>query len=324
MTLRWTAAVLTSLVLLPGATQADFASEPRELTPPGPRMIFLPRARIRLGSTTAEVVAAAARCNRDAEAEACTPETFADELGGSEVVVGPFWLDRTEVSLGQYEHCVRQGRCAALPYEGGAGRFERPELPAVFVTYQEAHDYCVQRGARLPTEAELERAARGPKGRRYPWGDQFHGALANHGRWGISQTEPRDGFEELAPVEAYAEGGTPEGILQLAGNVAEWTSTLYGPYATAERPDPSAPRVVRGGHYLAAPAWLRGATRLHEPPHRRAPFLGFRCARSASAAAATCVDCREIENGRQVRTAALLGARRPPPFRGGQKAEGTT
>jgi formylglycine-generating enzyme required for sulfatase activity len=243
-------------------------------------MIFLRRARIRLGSTAEEVVAAAARCNRDAQAEACTPENFADELGGPELVVDSFWLDRTEVSLGQYEHCVRQGRCRALPYENGAMRFERPELPAVFVNYQEAHEYCAQRGARLPTEAELERAARGPTGRRYPWGEQFHAALANHGRWGVSQTEPRDGHEELAPVEAYVQGRTPEGVLQLAGNVAEWTSTPYGPYSATEPPDPSAPRVVRGGHYLTGPAWLRGAARLHEPPHRRAAFLGFRCARS--------------------------------------------
>lgn len=250
------------------------------LVPPTPAMVRLPRAAIQLGSSRDEVLEAAARCNRDAKTTACGPGTFADELGGPRVVVPSFWLDRREVSFGEYQHCVRQGRCDPLPYERGAERFARQELPAVFVTWDEARRYCAYRGARLPSESELERAARGPQRRRYPWGDHFHGALANHGRWGVSRTEGRDGFEELAPTTSFEAGATPEGILQLAGNVAEWTSTPYAPYDESDPPGTNVDRVVRGGHYLTPPAWLRGAARLHEPSGTRAAYLGFRCARS--------------------------------------------
>jgi formylglycine-generating enzyme required for sulfatase activity len=239
--------------------------------------VRFPKLAITLGSTPAEVVAAAERCNRDAHANACVPDTFASELGGASVVVESFWLDRREVSYGQYRRCVEAGRCAAPPYEG-AERLERDELPVVFVNHGDARDYCAFRGARLPTEMELERAARGAERRVFPWGSQFNTRAANRGRWGAIQSDDSDGFDELAPVGAFASGQTPEGVLNLAGNVAEWTSTPYAPYP---EPSPTGPdRVIRGGHYLAAPAWLRSAARLHEPPSTRAAYIGFRCART--------------------------------------------
>lgn len=244
-------------------------------------MVRLPTVSLRIGSDRDEVFGAAAHCNRDARTLACPPSTFADELDGPTVVVPSFWIDRREVSLGEYRHCVRQGHCSPLPYGRGALRFERPDLPAVFVTWDDARRYCAFRGARLPSELEFERAARGARGRRYPWGDLFHAALASHGRWGVSRTDKRDGFEELAPVESFEAGATPEGVIQLAGNAAEWTSSRYAPYGEPDPPGSHTDRVVRGGHYLAAPAWLRGAARLHEPPGTRAAYLGFRCARSA-------------------------------------------
>lgn len=247
---------------------------------PAPEMVRLPRAVVPLGSSREEVLWAAAHCNREADTEACRLDDFANELGAEPVQVESFWIDRREVSLGDYTHCVNQGGCRPLTYPEGARRFERPELPVVFVTWDEAVAYCAFRGARLPTEEEFERAARGPTGRRYPWGEQFHTALANHGRWGVDRSDPRDGYVELAPVDSFTGGATPEGVLQLAGNVAEWTSSAYAPYPSAAPPTP-VNRVVRGGHYLVSSAWLRGAARSHEPPQRRAAYLGFRCAKSA-------------------------------------------
>lgn len=249
--------------------------------PAPPRMLRLPRATLPLGSSREEVLWAAAQCNRDAGTEACRLDDFANEVGAKPVVVESFWIDRLEVSLGDYTHCVRQGACRPLTYPEGARRFERPELPVVFVTWHEAAAYCAFRGARLPTEEEFERAARGAAGRRFPWGQRFHTALANHGRWGVARGEPGDGYEELAPVDSFAGGATPEGVLQLAGNVAEWTSSKYAPYPPSAPPS-AGNRVVRGGHYLASPSWLRGAARRQEPPQRRAAYLGFRCARSAT------------------------------------------
>jgi formylglycine-generating enzyme required for sulfatase activity len=239
--------------------------------------VRLPRLAITLGSTPAEVIAAADQCNRDAHADACVPDTFANELGGSRVVVDAFWLDRHEVSYGQYRRCVEAGRCSAPPYDG-AERLERDDLPVVFVGHDDARDYCAFRGARLPTEVELERAARGAERRLFPWGNRFHARAANGGRWGAIKSDDSDGFDELAPVDAFVDGRTPEGISNLAGNVAEWTSTPYSPYTEPSAAGPD--RVIRGAHYLAAPVWLRSAARLHESPGTRAAHIGFRCARS--------------------------------------------
>jgi formylglycine-generating enzyme required for sulfatase activity len=264
-------------VIPPDDASRPLSAAARELSPAHSESVRLPRLAVTLGSTPAEVVAAAEQCNRDARAEACTPDTFASELGGTRVVVEAFWLDRREVSYGQYRRCVEVGRCGAAPYDG-AERLERDDLPVVFVTHDDARDYCAFRGARLPTEGELERAARGAERRVFPWGSHFNARAVNGGRWGAIKSDDRDGFDELSPVDAFPSGRTPEGISNLAGNVAEWTSTPYAPYT---EPSPAGPdRVIRGGHYLAAPVWLRSAARLHEPPGTRAAYIGFRCARS--------------------------------------------
>ena len=76
-----------------------------------------------------------------------------------------FWLDRTEVTVADYARCATRGPCPALPFAEGARRFEKPEYPASMVTWDEARVYCEWRGARLATEAEFERAARGISGR---------------------------------------------------------------------------------------------------------------------------------------------------------------
>ncbi len=261
-----------------GVTPA-LAGTTEALTTPASARVWLSRLEVTLGSTPGEVALAALACNRDAGAAACTPETFADELGGPRVVVESFWLDRHEVSYREYQRCVEAGRCSPARYDG-AERLERDDLPVVFVTYDDARAYCSFRGARLPSEAEFERAARGAERRVFPWGSRFHGRAANHGRWGALGSDDSDGALELSPVSEFADGQSPEGIRNLSGNVAEWTSTPYAPYTDVDRPGPD--RVVRGGHFLAPPARLRGAARSHEPANTRAAYLGFRCAMSAS------------------------------------------
>jgi iron(II)-dependent oxidoreductase len=174
-------------------------------------------------------------------------------------------LDDDEARIG-----VRDGRFVA---DTG---FE--DHPVAEVTWAGALAYCRWRGARLPTEAEWEAAARGTQGRRYPWGD----APPTPERAVIGLTSGK-----TLPVGSRPKGATPEGVLDMAGSLAEWTSTLYRPYPYRPddgREDPSDPgeRVTRGGDYVFQPrpehllAWQRvGFSRRPSSGHRH---IGFRCA----------------------------------------------
>lgn len=248
----------------------------------GPNLVAIASGTIVLGSDMAEIIRAAETCARKAEdrtTEACSPERFTNELsGGGPVEVASFLLDRTEVSVGEYERCVRVGRCAAIVDPRRIQVFLASQVPAVFVRQQDALDYCKFRNARLPTEAELELAMRGEKRRRYPWGGDFHHGLANAGRSGARVTESRDGYEILAPTRAFLDGRTPEGVLQLSGNAAEWTSTPYFPHGDTRKDRTSSSYVVKGGSFMVAPVHLRGAARRSLFGASRAPDVGFRCA----------------------------------------------
>ena len=146
------------------------------------------------------------------------------------------------------------------------------------VTWYGAVAYCRWRGARLPTEVEWEAAARGREGRRYPWG------MAPPTADRAVFARPRGAHE---PVGRRSAGATPEGVHELAGNLAEWTSTLYRPYPYRaddgrENADGVGERVTRGGDYVfdTSPDRLTtfyraGFSRAAEHGHRH---IGFRCA----------------------------------------------
>ena len=259
------------------------------LRAPASTMILLPRSRFVMGSTAPDIIEAVGECIR--HGHRCKETDFVDELPQHRVTLSAYWLDRTEVTVADYQRCVEVHRCDPVRYSQGAKRFAKPNYPVSLVSWEEARTYCEFRGARLPTEAELERAARGTSGRRYPWGELYNSHVVNHGRLGWARTDDKDGFAELAPVGSFPAGRTPEGFLDLAGNVAEWASDIYAPgYPDEARTDPTGPapgtvgtsRVVRGGGYVDGAPWLRGAARKEADPASRRPYLGFRCARRAA------------------------------------------
>jgi formylglycine-generating enzyme required for sulfatase activity len=288
-----------------GALSARSRSGPAELETSGgvltlasraSQMILVPRSEFTMGSTYDDVVAALAECQAQTPGHRCDATRFSDETPQHTVTLSSYWLDRFEVTVAEYARCVSSSRCNALPLGDGARRFDQPSYPASLVTWDEARAYCAFRGARLPTEEEFERAARGTSGRRFPWGNLYNSRVSNHGAYdfrdpltaaGGNPTDARDGFAELAPVGSFPAGKTPEGFMDLAGNVAEWIDDRYVPHyddgsmrdAATRRPT-SATRVVRGGGYESGPLSLRGASRDEAPPNMRRPSLGFRCAKS--------------------------------------------
>ena len=262
-------------------------------SPPAP-MIRIGASSFQMGSDEADVARELGDCAREAYGHRCSPAFFSNETPRHPVTVSSYWIDRFEVSVADYERCVEVGRCEPRPTSEATRRFDRPDFPVTRVTWNDAAAYCVFRGARLPTEAEFERAARGLVGRRYPWGNLFNSRATNHGRFGWDVTEDADGYVELAPIGSFPDGITPDGVHDLAGNVAEWVLDRYAPsYDAAAATDPRGPglggsnlRVVRGGSYAQPRFRVRGAARAFAEPGERRSTLGFRCAKSETPRAA--------------------------------------
>lgn len=176
----------------------------------------------------------------------------------------PFWLDRYEVTNAAY---------------GSAGYFSGDARPRESVNWFDAAAFCAARGARLPTEAEWEYAARGPDSLVYPWGNAFVDANA------VSSWMKTARATE--PIGNRPGGASWVGAYDQAGNVWEWTSSLYAPYPYDPddgREDPEAVglRVVRGGaccSYVIAD--VRAAYRFPVDPTTVDANIGFRCARDA-------------------------------------------
>jgi formylglycine-generating enzyme required for sulfatase activity len=221
-----------------------------------------------------------------------------NEVPEHDVTLDAFWMDQLEVTNAMYGLCVSAGACA-LPQNLRSQRrpayFMNPEFkdyPVIYVTWGQAKTYCEWAGRRLPTEAEWERAGRGDDFRTFPWGeDKADGLRANFNML----------VGDTSRVGTYPAGASPFGVLDMAGNVAEWVSDFYGfDYSRAleNTLNPTGPvtsasfnRVVRGGSLGDAEINIRVSKRssvrgsnLSASPDSTAylgdssPRIGFRCA----------------------------------------------
>lgn len=179
-----------------------------------------------------------------------------------------FRMDRTEVTRAAYAGCVRRRRC---PQVTGfdARQVDEPGHPMTGVNWWEAQAYCRFAGGDLPTEAQWEKAARGALGRIFPWGDALDCAHANWGNFG--NEGPCAGKNPGRPVGvgSYPAGATPEGVMDLGGNVWEWVKDAYDRDRSR--------RVVKGGSCCSYFVEPRAANRNAWNPAHRDADLGFRC-----------------------------------------------
>jgi hypothetical protein len=186
----------------------------------------------------------------------------------------PFWIDLTEVTSGQY---------GSERYYSGNNR------PRVLVTWLDARNFCENvRGARLPTEAEWEYAARGPDSLIYPWGNDFNVGEDDNSPVDYVVYNPNSDAEPAeVSTGSRLEGASWVGALDMSGNVWEWTSTIYRDYPynpddgrENDSDDSSTRRVLRGGSWISRENDLRAATRNKAAPGESDYDVGFRCARA--------------------------------------------
>ena len=189
------------------------------------------------------------------------------------VQIEAFYIDKYEVTNLEYKQfCDATGHPFPIPWKNNSYPAGLEKYPVTHVTWQDAVAYAQWAGKRLPTEAEWERAAKGPNSTRYAYGNAYDPGKAN------------TGTQRTSPVGSYPSAGF--GAYDLTGNVAEWTSSLYKPYPYKKgdgREDSKAdgPRVVKGGDYSSGERNSRCLVRTEEAPGQRLPIVGFRCARDA-------------------------------------------
>ena len=234
-----------------------------------------------------------------------TRESYAEESPRHEVDLQAFAMMRTPVTNLLWEQFVlATGAHHPVTWRNGTAPAEQGAHPVVDLSWEDALAFARWLSAvgdvqwELPTEAQWEKAARGDDGRVFPWGNTFDSTRVNTREAGRAGT---------VPVGSYPEGASPYGLLDMAGNVWEWTRSLQAPYPYLDdernRLSPAPPqrtwlgallarlrrtppaslietrRILRGGCYANPEGFARCACRFRLAPATRTPFVGFRLVR---------------------------------------------
>ncbi len=218
---------------------------------------------------------------------------FIDQTPAHDVELGAFYMDPYEVTTEQFALFLSYAAgeyhfYPDQPIERVAGGYlplaGTQNEPMRYVTWEAAYHYCLWAGKRLPTEAQWERAAAGTEGRDYPWGSDEGPSC------GKTVFFSGTSYCEESPLEVGSkpDGATPDGVFDMAGNVAEWVADFFqwNYYSESPSDNPTGPsegtlRTVRGGGLFEGSVALRSRGRRSALPVARSANLGFRCAWSA-------------------------------------------
>lgn len=283
---------------------------PSELASIASPLVAVPGGTFTMGTTREEGLVAVEACiTRDGGS--CTEEFIQDSTPAHQVTLDDFQMEIYEVSMSQYvaflnymltivpagvrpdlagcggRPCILTADTepnSAITFSQGQYEVINPSFnaahPIIFVTWYGADEYCRAIGRRLPSEAEWERAARGPANSIYPWGPEWVADNANTSR------SPGAG-ENTVDVDSYPNGVSAYGVYNMAGNVSEWVFDFYQEnyYALPEAagPNPKGPtasdsKVARGGGWDNVPLFSRTVHRLAIDPLTSRASVGFRCA----------------------------------------------
>ena len=270
------ARLLMGLAILLAARDASGAAQAMHLQPSA--IAWIPESTFTMGANSDDIAYAVQLCQDEYEftlADECGPERFQHETPPRRTHIGAFGLLRTEVTQAAYTRCVAASRCA--PSRETSAALRGADLPVVGISMHDAADYCAFIHGRLPTEEEWEFAARGDDARRFPWGRVYDAALGNHGRPPLRE-DHSDGFAGLAPVASQPANASPFGVLDLAGNAWEWTSSSPRAVDVGGADRIGALRILRGGSFLHPAVSLRVTARMWVNASSVRADVGFRCA----------------------------------------------
>ena len=284
----WICFLALSIQLAETAIQAkNRTSELLSGTPPEFGMVLIPAGEFLMGSD----------------------EGRSDEAPAHPVYLDGFWLDQYEVNNQDYAAFLKAtNRNPPRYWQSGSHPSGQANYPVVGVRWKDAQAYCVWAGKRLPSEAEWEKACRGPEGQIYPWGDNPDPNRANVGSlaegpypemweeaWALARSPASGTVPALAPVGSYPAGASPYGIYDLVGNASEWVADYYNWDGYWEI-DSHNPLILEPtwNHVLRGSAWFmpygehlgeidssRCSSRSSSHGDTHDPRTGFRCALSA-------------------------------------------
>ncbi len=251
------------------------------------------QGRFRMGLTFDQVGMLMKWCER--VDRNCVRWWYNDAFPAHNVRLDAFWIDIYEVTNEKYlefvkatghrpaldDTCESKACWAGNLWKGNSFLPEVANQPVTQVSWDDADAYCKWRGKRLPTEAEWEKAARGPMGNIFPWGiDPPPGRATYKRKW--------RGKFTMTNVGSYVTGVSVYGVHDMAGNVWEWVSDWYDQNAYENHPkrNPKGPatgefKVVRGGSWVNFQDSLVSAFRRWSRPEVRFNDTGFRCAMDA-------------------------------------------
>jgi len=199
-------------------------------------------------------------------------EWYQDETPAQEIYLNNYYIDKVEVTNAKYKKYMKSTSKPAPKFWDNP-RFNKPDQPVVGVHFEEAMEYCLWIGKRLPNEAEWEKAARGEDSRKFPWGNEPDPTLAN-------VRGLKDQHRYTSSTGNYPSGKSPYGVMDMAGNVWEWTSGWYLPYPNSKHTNEmfgQTLKVVRGGSWNSNMDLARTAIRGKALPKQRQNYIGFRC-----------------------------------------------
>ena len=236
-------------------------------------MVLVPAGTYIMGAADAQTTATTALCTQVFDSGTCSG-LLSDERQQLEITIEqPFWIDKTEVTRATFSNSGTD------------------TIPQTNIDWLMGQQHCTARGGRLPTEVEWEYAARGVDNLLFPWGNTWDlQPRVNYcddncaSSWGDSAYN--DGFAAAAPAGSFPAGASWVGALDMAGNVWEWTSTIYRNYpydandGRESLSNNSTRRTLRGGSWnwiLAETSTTARATHIDAGPYT--DFYGFRCVR---------------------------------------------